>query len=445
MISFDDILTNCGRVLEHDTHTRVVALDIGSNVGVTLGQEFKVFLPTFSGSTKFLLNDGRTKRTLGTYPRVESARVVVFNVQPEISFAFIANPTETPPPLVAGSLLEAIPAGSIGHLLPSSSRYFQTSSPSPDRDGLTELQTFVRTAAEKGSPFAVVVRFSRDGEYLRKYGSVALNMALSQLYREAQLTFHAAKSVEVLDRSSICVAGLNAAYKESLVTTFVDSIAAELPELGVYAGVFCEQDRKPSESDDLEALDASNAIEFARFAASDAGRLADARVRHFSHSVAYAALQALRDSRSLEVAYADFQRLRKLGVESARLLNLGGLIAGGLGHVQEAVELYAAAMAKDPKELIYKSNYGTAAYRVGEIEPALKVLNALPNKDVEKLSGLHPYGYLGYARLLARAKLNGSPLFDAARFAVLSAAVLTLPQYAESPELTVIREALQKQ
>lgn len=70
VIAFDEILSNCGRVLEQDSNTRVVALDIGSNVGVATGQEFKVFLPTFTGKTSFLLNDGRTKRTLGHYPRV---------------------------------------------------------------------------------------------------------------------------------------------------------------------------------------------------------------------------------------------------------------------------------------------------------------------------------------------------------------------------------------
>ena len=75
-IAYDEILATCGRVLEHYKASGVVALDIGSNVGVAIGQEFKAFSPTFSGKTKFLMNDGRTKRTLGVYPRVEAARLV---------------------------------------------------------------------------------------------------------------------------------------------------------------------------------------------------------------------------------------------------------------------------------------------------------------------------------------------------------------------------------
>lgn len=443
VIAFDEILNNCGRVLEQDENTRVVALDIGSNVGVAIGQEFKVFLPTFTGKAKFLLNDGRTKRTLGYYPRVESARVVVFSAQPELSFAFIAAPTDPVPKLDAGSHLEAIPAGSIGHLLPSSSKYLPTTPNAGVQGGLGELQAFVKSEAKNGSPFATVVRFTRETEYLRKFGSVALNLALAQLYREAQLSFHAAKAVEVLDRGSICIAGTKSAYKEELVAEFVDRMASELPELSVVAGVYCDADRSVSDANGKSKFDSNNAIDFARFAASDAGRPPDTRVRHFSYAVASAVLQALRESRSFEVAYADFERLRKLGVESAALLNIGGLIAGSLGLRQQALELYAAAMTKDPRSLIYKSNYGTAAYRVSEIDPALKVLNALPLSDIDQLRTVHPYGYIGYARLLARAKLNGSPMYDAARFAHVANEAMAIPEFVASAELSVIREALQ--
>lgn len=445
VISYDEILSSCGRVIEQDNNTRIVSLDIGSNVGVAVGQEFKAFLPTYSGKTKFFLNDGRTKRALGLYPRVESARLVVFNAQPEISFAFVAAPTDATPVLEPGSHLEAIPAGSIGHLLHPSSIYIPSSPHSLDRGGFRELQSFVKSAAaENGSPFAIVIRFSRETEYLRKYGSVALNMALAQLYREAQLAFHAAKAIEVLDRGSICIAGTITAYKETIVTEFVQAMATEFPELSVVAGVFCDADRNESTADGHEVLDAANAVEFARFAAADAVRSPDTRIRHFSYSVALTALKALRKSQSFEVAYADFERLRKLGVESALLLNIGGLIAGSLGLHQQALEHYAAAIAKDPEKLIYKSNYGTTAYKVGEIDPALRILNALPLKDIDKIRKIHAYGYLAYAGLLARARLNGSSMFDASRFAHVAQTALAMPEYANSPSLNVINEAIQK-
>ena len=442
-IAYDEILSTCGRVLEHEKTSGVVALDIGSNVGVAIGQEFKAFSPTFSGKTKFLLNDGRTRRTLGVYPRVEAARLVVFNIQPEISFCFIASPTTTDFTLDAGSHLEAIPTGSIGHLLPSSSKYFPVAAASAEGTGPRALQDFIKTSASNNAgPFAMVIRFSRDVDYLRKFGSVALNMALAQMYREAQIVFHTAKHVELLDRASIGIAGTKSAYKDSMVAEFTDRMAAEFPELGVFAGVFSEADGAKTPGGDKEPLEASHALDFARFAASDNGRSPDTRVRHFSYATATSVLQALRESRTFDVALADFERLRMLGVESAHLLNLGGLIAGSLGQRHQAVELYSAAMTRDPKVLIFKSNYATAAYRVGEIEPALKVLNSLPMKEVEKLYATHEYGYHTYARLLAKAKLTLLPSFDAERFALIAPKALEMPEFQNSPESAVIREAL---
>ena len=442
VIFYDEILSNCGRVIEQDKNTRVVAIDIGSNVGVSIGQEFKVFSPTFSGKTKFIVNDGRTTRNLGVYPRVETARIVVFNSQPEISFAYVAAPTDSEPLIDTGSHLEAIPAGSIGHLLPSSSKYFPASTETLNRSTTEDLHKFVKSsAADLSGPFSVVIRFTRENECLRKYGTVALNMALAQVYREALRVFCTAKVIEVLDRSSICIAGTKDAYNESMVEEFVDTMASELPELGIFAGVWCEADREKSTDKGENTLDSANAVEFARFAAADAGRLPDTRLRHFSYGVAEDVLKVLRESRSFDVAYADFERLRRLGVESARLFNMGGIIAGNIGLHQQALEHFAAAIAKNPEEIIFKSNYGTAACRVGEVDTALKILNALPLADVDKLLTSHAYGFVSYAQLLARARIKGSAYFDASRFNHIATTALSVPGF--EPASETIREALE--
>lgn len=441
VIPFDEILSNCGRILEQDAKTRVVAIDIGSNVGVITGQEFKVYLPTFTGKTPFFINDGRTKRTLGQYPRFESARIVAFNVQPEISFAYVADPTDPVPTLDTGSHLEVIPTGSIGHLLPSFSKYFPSTPHSKTQGGIEDLEAFVKKDSENGSPFAIVVRFTRDADYLRQYGSVALNMALAQLYREARISFNAANAVEVLDRGSICIVGTKERYEEELVHKFVDEMASELPELSIVAGVFCDDDSIAKAEENK--LNSANAIEFARLAASETGRNKDERSRHFNYLVACSILQALKDDNSLEIAYADFQRLRMLGVESSSLLNLGGLIAYSLSLIKEAKEIFFSGMNKYNNELILKSNYAVTAYLTNEIDPALKILNNLPIKEIDRLYELHSYGYLIYACLLSHAKLHKSQMYDATRFAHIAKKALKIPEFEKSIRLTVIRNALQ--
>lgn len=438
VIFYDDILSNCGRVIELDANTKVAAIDIGSNVGVGMGQEFKVFPPTFTGKTKFFVNDGRTTRTLGFYPRVESARITVFNAQPEVSFAFISSDNEATVNIEAGSHLEAIPAGSIGHLLPSSSKYYPASNDVLQKNNIESLREFVKhNSGSGGSPFAVVVRFSREGAYLKRYGTAALNIALARLYSEAQSRFNAAKSIEVLDRGSIGIAGPKEDYVESVVIDLANHISSELPELGVVVGVFCAADIENN-------LSSSNAIEFARFAASDYGRKSESKVRHFGYQTAKEVLQSLRLAGSFEVANTDFERLKSLGVENAEIFNLGGLINNALGLRQQSLSCYQAAIDLAPMQYIYKSNFAVVAYNLGEIDVALKMLNALTKRVIGQILKSHPNGYSAYVALLAKAKIMGSPLFNSEKFELMAPIALELRVTKESSSRTkIIRQALE--
>jgi diguanylate cyclase (GGDEF)-like protein len=429
-IFYDEILSSCGRVIEQDSNTGVIAIDIGSNVGVSVGQEFKVFNPKFSGYKKFSVNDGRTTRTLGTYPRVESARIVVFNCQPEISFASIDSIDNTNINLESGSTLEAIPAGSIGHLLPHSSRYFPAINDHLRTGGTEAIQDFVKTNPKTNKPYALVVRFTREPEYLRKYGTAALNNALARLYRSAQTEFQSSRSIEVLDRSSICVVGTDKSYNSESVNEFVDHLADELPELGLLGGVFCNEDLNLFSKKDV-ILDPANTIELARFAASEFGRDPHSKVRHFNPQTPGQVFTALRETRSYEMAYADFERLISLGVKLPDIYNHGGLISSGLGNRERALKHYQTAAKMSPKDYIYKTNVGTAAYALNEIEVGLEILNTLTDEEIEKARTVHQYGYMSYTSLLATAKLNKLALYNHARFIAMAPIALEMPDIPE--------------
>ncbi|WP_083610655.1 GGDEF domain-containing protein [Pseudomonas sp. BTN1] len=429
-IFYDEILSSCGRILEQDVNTGVIAIDIGSNVGVSIGQEFKVFNPKFSGERKFSINDGRTTRTLGTYPRVESARIVVFDCQPEVSFASIDSIDDTSKALEFGSTLEAIPAGSIGHLLPHASRYFPAINDQLRTGGVQAIQDFVKTNPKTNKPYALVIRFTREPEYLRKYGTAALNNSLARLYRAAQTAFQNSRNIEVLDRSSICVVGTDKSYNNEAITNFVEHIADELPELGVAGGVLCHEDMTLFTKKDI-TLDPANIIELARFAASEFGREAQLKVRHFTPKTPAEVFNALREARSFEIAYTDFERLISLGVKLPDVYNQGGLISSGLGHRDKSLKHFHAALKLSPKEYIYKTNFGTVAYALNEIELGLEILNTLTDEEVERSRTGHAYGYTSYASLLASAKLGGLNSYSHARFTAMAPIALGMTDIAE--------------
>ncbi|PGP54422.1 hypothetical protein CN998_33270, partial [Bacillus cereus] len=99
------------------------------------------------------------------------------------------------------------------------------------------------------------------------------------------------------------------------------------------------------------------------------------------YKTAQSVLQSLRKSGAIEIAQTDFERLKSLGINNAETLNLGGLIHSALGQYPKALTLYEEAISKDPKRDIYKTNYGTIAYILNKIDPALSLLNTLTEKE----------------------------------------------------------------
>jgi len=421
VVEFEDILSSCGRVLEQDNQTRIVAIDIGSNVGVVKGQEFKVFSPNFTGTQRLLINDGRTVRTLGMYPRIELTRVTVFDVQPEVSFAFVTLPEDKTLEVAKGSHLEAIPVGSVGHIATYKTKYFVAGSDAAAKNDIYSLKTYLKDEVErKHKVFSTVFRFVNEKEFLRKYGSAALNIGITQLYRDILSGSRSHSLVAVLDEASVGIVGMHNAYREDVIERIVDSFYKDFPELGLTAGVFCHDDIS-LEKDDLETdLDPVNGVEFAQFAASQYGREAGSKITHFGRKVAVRLLSNQRAARAYSSGQADYEKLIDLGVVDAEIRNEGGLLYSAAGQKILAAEQYEAAIAIKPNTIVYHSNLAMALKAAGEQDRALKVLNALTNEQFLRLIKVIPFAALNYAVMLAKAKDKGGQNYNEGRFGTLS-------------------------
>ncbi len=442
VIAFDDILSQCGLVLEHDTTTQIVSIDIGQNVGVSIGQEFKVYTPAFCGKKKFLVSDGRTTRTIGTRPRVEHTRITAFDVQPDISFAYISDTSTPLPSIEVGAHLEAIPTGSISHLLTGSSKYFPAATHNAQVGDSSAVQEFVKENSPSGKIFAIVFRLASEQEYLRRHGSAALNAALANLFKDVTRIFHTADATSVLDTTSICIVGRNIAYKEEDVKSFAEQYAEALSELKLRVGVFCHADIEKSPEDDHSALNPANAIEFARYAASDYAATSDSRVVHFKFQTASAILSARFDARENKQGLVDYEKLRALGVESASLQNRAGLFCSSLGNHKRASDLYNAAIKNKPNVLIYKTNYATALDQDGQRDDALLVFKSLTPNQISSLPETHEFAAIVLADLLAKAKINGLPTFDQGMFDKVAMSALKLSPSKDTPRYKRIEKAI---
>lgn len=165
---YSDIRDKHGFVLEHMTATNIVAIDIGTDVGVQLGDEFSVYHPTMAGNNIFYVDDGRSKRQLGKYPRIWTSIITVVDPQAQMSFCKLVK-NDGIGPLAAGSHLELIPIGRLTHTV-LSSQHAQKAN----------LETLTHRAKRHMDLCIAVV--DTDSTQARRGGTNAVNTALSHLY-----------------------------------------------------------------------------------------------------------------------------------------------------------------------------------------------------------------------------------------------------------------------
>jgi diguanylate cyclase (GGDEF)-like protein len=360
---YDDILLKLGRVLEHHEVTGQVAIDIGSNVGVSVGQEFLVYDPNFAGDVPFVYSDGRTTKTLGAYPKVPYAKIVAANVQPALTFCSISDPSPDMRTISIskGSNLEAIPLGTISRSL-SAPDIFETS---PSLFGTAQLQQFATEVQEAGRlPGAFVFALRDIDQVLAERGHVAINTALARLYDVLTTLFPATARIGKTQTTEFAVvlasSGSSIALGESVAERFA-GIARNTVRLSI--GYF-DADVYKSKLGGYAKYDKSDfkpaaSVELARYAAA-AARQADT-VEVFSAAVALELIAASRQARRFVSLISDLERLTSLGLINAAVLGQGAIAAAVLTppDVTRAVHYADSAKVIAPDDPVL---YGISAW-----------------------------------------------------------------------------------
>ena len=120
---FDDIRLKHGRIIEFHSQAELAIVDIGKSVNVKNGDIYSVYYPPFTGENSFIRDDGRSRKKLGDYIAVESAKIQVIHVQDQLSTCVVIE-KHTANPIPIGSLLKSLTVGTKPRFFPS--RQFQT-------------------------------------------------------------------------------------------------------------------------------------------------------------------------------------------------------------------------------------------------------------------------------------------------------------------------------
>jgi diguanylate cyclase (GGDEF)-like protein len=437
---FEDILNSFGRVIEHDIQNNVIVIDIGTKVGVLKGQEFKVYLPNYTGRKSFYINDGRTSRVIGHYPRLMTTTITVFDAQPELSFASL-NDTTGKFNIDIGSLLEAIPSGSFGHLLPNIPNHLDNLPGQSSLYRISDLKNFILNELnQKNSIFSIIFRFSSGNEYLKNYGSAALNKALARLFNQLSSAFNQSSRLGIFDSSAICIVGKSEFFSKEKLHNLSSKLVPEFSHLGIKIGVYMSPEEKEGD-ERTNSLEEENAIELSRFAASDFSKNNKNDVVYFSYEVASQILSNQREQGNHIQALADFEKLQSFGVVNAKILNQAGILSSSMGDYIAAQDYYEKAVQMDGNK-IYKSNLCNALYRNKKYERAVEVMNSISEEDLDKLFDLTIHGYVLYARSLAKIKSNNLLGFNEKRFIKMAQKLSVVDKIRETAAMKEIRDVL---
>lgn len=352
---FPDILKRFGRVLEYDKAAGVVVIDIGSEVGVVKGREFFVIPERYTGEVPYVVDDGRSQRSLGKYPRIKNAKVVAFDVQEQISFCSIAERRDGVD-ISKGSLLESIPLGLFGGL----AGFYGYSDALGESEPRQALQKWLAENDQEHGR-VVAIRFPAIRDVDKKHGSVKANEILAGTSAAAKKMLP--PPVKVV-QTEVGQFGVTFLCGTDEVKTYMDGVVATLRELcadvvDFTVGVF---DGSASESVEEEgfSLDATASYDYATIAAAAADRNS---WRIFDSSAPKEVMK--QNEGDYEKVLADYKRFKELGIVGASFENMAGIAHFSAGSLESASASFRAAIGFDDSDAIIRSNLAIVLYLSG--------------------------------------------------------------------------------
>ncbi len=428
---FPTILHSGGRVLEFKSDVGVYIIDIGYEVGVIKGQEFVVFHPEFTGSTPYILDDGRSKKILGMLPRSSLCKITVFDVQRQISFCHVSEKPLLSVQIPRNSALEAIPLGTLS--VPMSAPGLSSAA-----DILLErVASIADTQKEITGPVSpddelsfAVIGIRNEKLLLSNFGPAAVNRGLAAACRNLQelksSTFLGQlEPTQLLIKYSSFGAKQHKELDEALGRAESDAIG----RVNFIAGVFSPRYPKAEEGEPElpEITELNNRVDLARYAVSPEASEDNDRVRVFSYMTPVEILTQLKQLRDFQRGMADYQRFTQIGLKYAELENAAGLLVSASGDSAGAEALYLNAVAlSPPSDVVYRLNAITVQIRQNNLDSAARLAAEVDEESLLSEYKNYVYGTANFAIALAHRTLTSGLPEDRQRALLWSDRILEL-------------------
>lgn len=382
---FKDIRIKHGRVHEYHKDSNLIIVDIGSDVGVGRGDIYRVFFPPFLGND-ISIGDERGAKKIGTYPLVESVRLMVIEVQERVSTcALIDCPIDKDIP--NGALLEYVHTGSVP---------FLHDRPRPIALNLlptNELPCYVDQLLAKSSLHSVIrirgtfrVNDERDREE-----------KISEIVSGIYLFFPAGTAVFGGNGAGIYVVIKQSPTSESDKDKKVDLVVNKLEELRMFMGELSAGIYIPGNVD-AEIVETGLSVVFYSNVSSmiSDGKSKGKEFVVFDNSTPRNSIYKWRKLRAIEDALIDYQRFKQCGFDSPALNNQLGLAVLEsrnddyyiLGDVS-----FSLAYSASSDEDIYKANLALMKAIRGDFDTAYTLFSEIEEYVLDSSTNVYSLAY----------------------------------------------------
>jgi diguanylate cyclase (GGDEF)-like protein len=364
---FHEIREKHGKVLEHRMEPEIVVVDIGSQVGVDVSQEYVVYHPEFTGDFMVTQKTDRSLRPLGRYPRIPSGRIVVTHVDKEIAFARPApGHSRAVSQFVPGSLLHAVAGGGgDGALIDARAAAVARGDPlaAEEAEGgrdepaalwddedidaptmsLSELSAWVASTVAQRPMMACAIRPIGLETIIKERGKAVVRQAVATLATAVREMFPGDTEVAVLRPSQVVFAtaplqppapGTNARdntgdiSRAGDISRLVAAVEAHTGEIVRFVAGWASGPRRVAKGgkDVAAGLDYSHLVDFAQCAVA-AALSKGVKIKEFEDGDAAVVLTELRRDRRHALAVRAYYDFRSFGIRSAALETLAAQCA----------------------------------------------------------------------------------------------------------------------
>jgi tetratricopeptide (TPR) repeat protein len=260
-----------------------------------------------------------------------------------------------------GSILEAVPAGSISHLLPTKDVI------AVELATQEELEKTLTKFDHNGNfPAVSVFSLSNFTELLEKNGPAFVNQALALLFAQLKKAVTPDALIgQIAPHQLACVTTGERALADTAVTSILQGIRNDLGGKARFVvGVFSEADSK-----DLEKVAPDRALKLAQYAVA-AQESDDSAVIHFSSRIPQTIVYRARQNREIERAKIDYANFMELDLSSANVEDQMALLYLETNKLEETKSHISKAIAMQDNSIFYL-NAGVIEYRQQNFESAL--------------------------------------------------------------------------